>query len=122
MKKVEEQYKVEQLKKETAAKLSGYKKKVLAGKLPTPGQQAAFNTLDEEAKEKFLAKLDKAKQGAAQSEVGDSQKPSPHTPTSDQTAGKNVAQKWGATWGLKIRAIIGQKGCCHQSKVPLSSA
>ncbi|WP_257263833.1 phage minor head protein [Endozoicomonas sp. ONNA2] len=61
LKKVEEQYKVEQLKKETAAKLSGYKKKVLAKKLPTPGQQAAFNTLDEEAKEKFLAKLDEAK-------------------------------------------------------------
>ena len=66
LKKVEEQYKVEQLKKETAAKLSGYKK-VLAGKLPNQGQQAAFNTLDEEAKEKFLAKLDegKAKQAVA---------------------------------------------------------
>ena len=62
LKQVEEQYKVEQLKKETAAKLSGYKKKVLDGKLPTPGQQAAFNTLDDEAKEKFLAKVDAAKQ------------------------------------------------------------
>ena len=62
LKQVEDQYKVEQLKKETAAKLSGYKKKVLDGKLPTPGQQAAFNTLDDEAKEKFLAKVDAAKQ------------------------------------------------------------
>ena len=65
LKKVEDQYIVEQKKKETAAKLSGYKKKVLDGKLPTPGQQAAFNTLDDEAKEKFLAKVDAAKKKSA---------------------------------------------------------
>ncbi|OED40240.1 hypothetical protein ACH42_17145 [Endozoicomonas sp. (ex Bugula neritina AB1)] len=61
LKKVEDNYLVEQKKKETAAKLSGYKKKLLEGKLPTPGQQAAFNTLDDEAKEKFLKKVDGAK-------------------------------------------------------------
>ncbi|WP_202969841.1 hypothetical protein, partial [Endozoicomonas atrinae] len=93
LKKVEEQYQVEQLKKETAAKLSGYKKKVLAGKLPTPGQQAAFNTLDDEAKEKFLAKLDKAKQGAAQSEADVSITPDSPVPVPDQTADQNLAQK-----------------------------
>ncbi|WP_202969857.1 hypothetical protein, partial [Endozoicomonas atrinae] len=93
LKKVEEQYQVEQLKKETAAKLSGYKKKVLAGKLPTPGQQAAFNTLDENAKEKFLAKLDKAKQGAAQSVAVTHNTPDSPLPDTDQTAKQKLAQK-----------------------------
>lgn len=67
---VEEQYKLEQAKKEVAAKLSGYKKKVLEGKLPTPGQQAAFNSLDDAAKDKFLAKVDVAKKAAASEPVG----------------------------------------------------
>ncbi|WP_066016583.1 phage minor head protein [Endozoicomonas atrinae] len=97
LKKVEEQYQVEQLKKETAAKLSGYKKKVLAGKLPTPGQQAAFNTLDEEAKEKFLAKLDKAKQGAIQPVAEPHNTSDFPIPTTDHTTKQKVAQNPAAT-------------------------
>ncbi len=65
LKKVDGQYKIEQTKKENAAKLSGYKKKVLDGKLPTPAQQAAFNSLDDDAKDKFLLKVEAEKKKQA---------------------------------------------------------
>jgi len=65
---VNARYLVQQQKKQQASALSGYKKKVLAGKIPTPAQKAAFDAMDEAEQDKFLAKLDKAKadQAAAQ--------------------------------------------------------
>ncbi len=48
-------------KKQKANALSGYKKKVVADKIPTPTQKAAFDALDEDEAEQFLAKIEKAK-------------------------------------------------------------
>ena len=50
--------------------LSGYKKKVLEGQIPTPKQQQIFNNLDDVAKSKVLADIDK-KKGANAATVSD---------------------------------------------------
>lgn len=49
------------VKAETSSKLSLYKKAVLEGKTPSPAMVKAFNTLTEEEKTAFLAKVDKEK-------------------------------------------------------------
>ncbi|MGI9277648.1 MAG: hypothetical protein ACR2PT_22715, partial [Endozoicomonas sp.] len=54
-------YRVEQTKREVAARLSGYKKNILAGKPPTPAQQATLDQLSDETREIFLSNVDKAK-------------------------------------------------------------
>ncbi len=63
-------YRIEQDKRELSARLSTYKKSVLADKTPTPSQQAAFDQLDNDARELFLTKLEeeKAKQSETHSE------------------------------------------------------
>ncbi|RLA49861.1 MAG: hypothetical protein DRQ65_09675, partial [Gammaproteobacteria bacterium] len=51
----------QQAKAEKAAVLSGYKKKVVDNKIPTPKQQQVFNSLDDVEKNKVLAAIDKKK-------------------------------------------------------------
>jgi SPP1 gp7 family putative phage head morphogenesis protein len=55
----------QQLKAEQSSVLSGYKQKVLAGKIPTPKQQQVFNGLDDAAKAKVMADIDAKKAQAA---------------------------------------------------------
>lgn len=59
----------QQAKASLSAKLSGFKKKVLAGKKPSPSEQAAFNTLSADESAAFLKKIDDAKMKAAQTQV-----------------------------------------------------
>lgn len=54
-----------QAKASAAAALSGYKKKALAGEEPTPAQKKALETMDAEAKGKFLAGIQAIKDAAA---------------------------------------------------------
>jgi SPP1 gp7 family putative phage head morphogenesis protein len=65
-----------QVQAEQSSVLSGYKKKVLGGKIPTPKQQQIFNSLDDTTKAKVLADIDKKK--AAQA-------PTPKTGSSPET-------------------------------------
>lgn len=51
----------QQAKAEVSSAISGYKKKVLAGKLPTAKQQKVFDNLDDAQKAKVIADIDKAK-------------------------------------------------------------
>jgi len=57
----------QQAKASLAATLSGYKKKILAGKLPSPAQKAAFEGLDDAAQAKVIGDIEKKKK---LSEVG----------------------------------------------------
>ena len=66
---VEDRYRVEQKKKEDAARLSLYKKRVLAGQEPTPSQLAVFNSLDDTARDAFLAKIKQEKQAKAIADI-----------------------------------------------------
>lgn len=59
--KFEDAYKAFQAQKNVASALSNYKKAILAGKQPSAAQVAAFEALDDAAKLKFLAGIDKAK-------------------------------------------------------------
>jgi SPP1 gp7 family putative phage head morphogenesis protein len=61
-----------------AVSLAGYKKAVIAGKTPTPGQKAAFDAAGDAEKAKVLAEIDKAKAipAAAQAPVGAEVSPS----------------------------------------------
>jgi len=61
LEKVEAQAAVDQAKASTASALSGYKKKVLEGKTPTPAQKAALDTLSDDEQLAFLAKVSAAK-------------------------------------------------------------
>ncbi|MCP5428526.1 MAG: minor capsid protein [Chromatiaceae bacterium] len=60
--KVEEIAAAAQAKANTASLLSGYKKKTLEGKIPTPAQIKAFEALPEAEKNAFLQKLSAATQ------------------------------------------------------------
>lgn len=53
------------VKQVTAQGLAGYKKAVLAGKTPTPGQKTAFEALSPDEQAKLLADLDAQKAAAA---------------------------------------------------------
>ena len=59
LKTVEDIAKAEQAKASAAAKLSGYKKKVLGGKIPSPSETAAFKALTPDEQKVFLAKIEK---------------------------------------------------------------
>lgn len=61
LEEVEAQAKAAQAKASAAAALSGYKAKILDGKLPTPAQKAAFDALTPEQQEAFLVKIEKEK-------------------------------------------------------------
>ena len=52
-------------KNELAAKLSTYKKAILEGKVPSPSLVSAFNTMDDDAKAAFLAKIEAEKAALA---------------------------------------------------------
>ncbi|GLX85078.1 hypothetical protein tloyanaT_13300 [Thalassotalea loyana] len=57
---IEEQAKVKQQAKEKSKHLSGYKKKLIEGKIPTPKQKEVFDSLDELEKMKVTADITKA--------------------------------------------------------------
>lgn len=58
---IEKEAAAQQAKAEQASVLSGYKKKVIDGKIPTPKQQQVFNNLDDATKAKVLADIDAKK-------------------------------------------------------------
>ncbi len=102
LKKVEQQAAQAQAKASHAAKLTGYKKKVLAGKVPSPSEQAAFDALQDGQKTAFVDKLDAEKLKAAQThavgapDVADLVPPAsfPEDMSANYPKSKAGAQQW----------------------------
>ena len=69
--KVEEAAAVFKAGKQAAADLHGYKKKILAGKIPTEKEKAAFEALTPEKQGAFLAKIDAEKAKVAPPAAGE---------------------------------------------------
>lgn len=93
----------EQAKKEIASTLTGYKKQVLAGKLPTKKQQQVFDSLDDAAKAKVIAEIDKkkaeaeaAKESAAEQEIANIE---PAAPTLSMANMKQIGGQGGSNPG-----------------------
>jgi SPP1 gp7 family putative phage head morphogenesis protein len=61
LKAITDQATLQQAKAEKSSVLSGYKKKILAGKVPTAKQKAVFDAMSEPEQAAFLAKLDAKK-------------------------------------------------------------
>lgn len=62
VKAIEDTAAAQQAKASQASVLSGYKQKILAGKIPTPAQKAAFDALTPAEQAAFLAKVQAAQQ------------------------------------------------------------
>lgn len=86
----------EQAKKEAASVLSGYKKKVLAGKIPSAKEQAAFDALTPDKQAAYLAKIDAEKAKLTQAPAAAATAPeAPATPAT-APAPLTDAQKYKA--------------------------
>ena len=105
--KVEEVAAAQQAKASQAAALSGFKKKVLEGKIPTPAQKAALEALDPQAQAEFMAKLGHAK-AEANAQTTWQELVDNHAAgdlVGDQKAAFEQTQKWIAAQKTKPSAI-----------------